>query len=166
MPDGLTHERFRRKGRIFAYPFSVIFPIIVPVHGLGMYEWETFAFGLGLWIGYDIVGRFCTPDWDIVAMTKDEGRMLNEIWIVGPVLVGVSTIYGGYFRRHHRSFITHFPFVSTSIRYLLVFWYPLLEIIRHKSVWGAYLMVGMFIGTSLSDLIHWYLDMIKYPKSE
>lgn len=131
-----------------------------------MYELETFMFGAGIVIGYDVVGRFCTPDWDQVSMTKDEGRMLNEIWIIGPILVGISTIYGGYFRRHHRSFITHFPFISTSLRYLLMFWYPILLIYEYKSFWGMYLLLGMFIGTSLSDTIHAYLDWIKYPKSE
>lgn len=166
MPNGQVHEHFRRKGRIVAYPFSIIFPLVVPVYGIGMYEMETFIFGVGIILGYDVIGKFMTCDWDIVGMTKDEGRMMNEIWFIGPILVGISTIYGGYFRRWHRSKLTHGPFISTAIRYLFVFWFPLFEMLRHDSHYWWFLFAGLYLGTCMSDIIHWYLDFIKYKGSE
>jgi hypothetical protein len=134
--------------------------MIIPMPN--MYPLESFIFGAGMFIGYDVIGKFMGPDWDIVGMTKDEGRILNEIWVIGPILVGVSTIYGGYFRRLHRSKWTHGPFLSTAIRYIFLFWFPLYEIYQNSSYYWAYLFLGLYLGTCMSDILHYILD--KYYK--
>lgn len=165
MPDGITHERFRQYGRLVVFPLSLFLPMVIPVHGMGILD--STCFGFGMLAGYEM-GRYVTPDWDLVGATSSEGWMINEIPVLGHFLFGLSSAYGSIFRRHHRSFITHFPFVSTSIRYLLIFWWIWFEM--YKSTrdlsWLVFVFIGMFLGTSMSDGLHWYLDVIKYPKSE
>ena len=119
-------------------------------------EW---CLGAGIFLGYEI-GRWATPDWDLMGTSKDEGRIVNEIPILGHFIFGISSTYGSIFRRHHRSFITHFPFVSTSIRYLFLFWWVWWQIYwsTWDLAWLVFLFVGMYIGTSLSDGIHWLAD--------
>lgn len=165
MPDGKTHEIFRIKYRIFSYFVFLVFTIfllIVPMRPGG--QW---LIGVGMFVGYEI-GRFCSPDWDCVTATADEARMINNIPIVGHFLFGISSTYGSIFRRHHRSFITHFPLISTSIRYVIIFWWLWYEIYWSTLDWAwlIFIFIGMFIGTSMSDAIHWWADMVKYPKSE
>lgn len=109
-----------------------------------------------------------TPDWDIMGTTSSEGWMVNEIPVLGHFLFGLSSTYGSWHRKHHRSIQTHFPVISTLPRYLLVFWYPWLEIYRSNLDWAwlIFIFIGMFIGTSISDGIHFVLDFISYPSSE
>lgn len=152
-------------GRWIAFPISILVPIILtplPLRSNG-----ELLIGVGMFIGYEI-GKYMTPDWDIVGMTKDEGRMMNELPIIGSLLVGISTIYGSHWKRHHRSTLTHFPFLSTGIRYLYVFWWIWFEIYRSQIDWAwlIFIFIGAVLGTSMADSIHWYLDKIKYPKSE
>lgn len=165
MPDGLTHENFRRGGRYVVIPLSFILPIIISP--IPMKSNGEILVGVGIFVGYEI-GRYMTPDWDIMGTTSSEGWIVNEIPILGHYIFGVSSMYGSVFRKYHRSFITHFPFVSTSIRYLITFYPIFIEIYRSNLDWAwlIFIFIGMFFGTSLSDAIHWFLDMIKYPKSE
>lgn len=89
--------------------------------------------------------------------------MVNELPILGHVMYGISSTYGSIFRRHHRSFITHFPFVSTLIRLIFVFIIPFvigdsyLQINFIGNGW-LWFWVGIWIGLSQADSIHWYLD--------
>lgn len=165
MPDGLTHERFRIMGRWIAFPISILVPILISPMSLRANG--EFLIGVGIFVGYEI-GKYCTPDWDIVGMTKDEGRMMNELPVIGSLLVGISTIYGSHWKSWHRSTLTHFPFLSTAIRYFYVFWWVWFEIYRSQMDWSwlIFIFIGAFLGTSMADSIHWYLDKIKYPKSE
>jgi hypothetical protein len=122
--------------------------------------------GLGIFVGYEL-GKYMNPDWDIMGTTSGEGWMVNEIPVAGHFLFGISSIYGSMFRRFHRSFITHFPGVSTFPRYLMTFWWPCLEVYRSPLDWAwlIFLFMGMFMGTAISDGVHWFLDFIKYPSS-
>jgi hypothetical protein len=133
-------------------PFTLISLPLKP--GL---EWYL---GAGIFLGYEM-GKYITCDWDIMGTSKDEGRIVNEIPILGHFIFGISSTYGSIFRRHHRSFITHFPFVSTSIRYLFLFWWVWWQIYLSTwdLAWLVFLFAGAFIGTSLSDGIHWAADM-------
>lgn len=165
MPSGIIHENLRVRGRVFIFPLA-IFVTIFGNHP-SLRPFSGVFIGTGIFLGYEW-GAFCCPDWDIVGMTRDEGRMINEIPILGHFLVGASTTYGSIFRKHHRSFITHFPFVATGIRYIYMFWWIWYQIYwsRWDLAWLVFLFVGMYIGTSLSDLVHWMADFIWYPKSE
>ena len=165
MPDGITHERFRRQGRIIVFPVSIFLPIVLSP--IPMKSYGEILVGIGIFVGYEM-GRYVTPDWDIMGTTSSEGWMVNEIPFLGHFLFGLSSAYGSIFRRHHRSTITHFPLISTSIRYVIIFWWIWLEIYRSSLDWAwlIFIFIGALIGTSISDGIHWYLDLIKYPKSE
>lgn len=135
--------------------------MLIPIDSWGLSE--SFLFGAGILFGYEM-GKYVTPDWDIMGTTADEGRMVNELPVFGYILFGVSSMYGAIFRKKHRSTITHFPFLSTSIRHLLLFWWM---------YWQAYLyglglaipfFAGVFVGNSIADGIHWVLD--KYSKEK
>lgn len=135
-------------------------PLPLRVHG-------EVLIGLGIFIGYEM-GKYMTPDWDIMGTTSSEGWMVNEIPVLGHFLFGLSSTYGSWHRKHHRSIQTHAPVISTFPRYLLVFWYPWLEIYRSNLDWAwlIFIFIGMFIGTSISDSIHAYLDFTNYGGSK
>lgn len=165
MPDGITHEKFRVYGRTFVYPASIIISLLlleVDFRACGNY-----LIAFGLLIGYEM-GRYITPDADIMGTTSSEGWMVSELPIVGHFLFGVLSTYGSIMRKRHRSFLTHFPFISTFIRYIFIFWWIWYEIYRSNLDWAwlIFIFIGAFIGNSVSDGIHWFLDTIKYPKSE
>lgn len=123
--------------------------------------------GVGIFVGYEW-GKYCTPDWDIMSATSSEGWLVNEIPILGHFLFGISSTYGSLFRRYHRKWQTHMPIISTFARYLFVFWWIWWEIYRSQLDWAwlIFLFIGAFVGTSISDGIHAFLDWVKYPKSE
>ena len=118
--------------------------------------------GLGYIIGYSL-GRYIDPDWDLIGTNMAEGRLVNEIPILGHFLYGVSSTYGSIFRKKHRSFITHYPVVSTFVRLAFVFWFP----ITLANTYGFNLMGGMWLtfwislwmGLSHADAIHYYHDL-------
>lgn len=146
MPDGLTHKRFYDLG------WAVCLPISISLFATGNY-----FFASGLLAGYGL-GRYIDPDLDQIGITSSEGRIVNELSIVGKIIVGYSTIYGAVFRRYHRSFLTHFPGISTSIRLLYFFWW-LYFVIGTLYDWQILVGVGAFFGLSFADSIHFTLDM-------
>jgi len=113
-------------------------------------------------LGYSF-HRYCDNDWDIFGSNNAEGRMVNELPIIGHFLYGVSSTYGSMFRRKHRSAITHVPFISTIIRLFFVFIIPFILL----DYWGInligegwiYFYLGFYIGLSQADGIHYYLDL-------
>lgn len=149
MPDGATHYRYYKKGYPIMLPLSIILTLI---------DWKM---GVGLVVGYSI-HRYCDNDWDIMGTNNAEGRAVNELPILGHFIYGISSTYGSIFRRHHRSFITHFPFVSTVIRLIFVL-SPIFIIGDYSGVnfigdgWYKF-WVCLWVGLSIADTIHWYLD--------
>jgi hypothetical protein len=140
------------------YPLALITPILL--YPVPFIDYGNVLIGLGIFVGYEF-GRYCTPDWDIMGTTSSEGWMVNELPVIGHFLFGLSSAYGSAFRRWHRSFITHFPFVSTGLRHLLLFWWIWFEIYRSTGHWEwlIFIFIGAYVGNSISDAIHWYLDM-------
>jgi hypothetical protein len=165
MPSGIIHESLRQKGRIIFYPLSIIIPLAVSY--LPIRDYGELIIGIGMVFGYEM-GRYITPDADIMGTTSSEGFMVNEIPILGHFIFGVLSSYGSIFRKYHRSFWTHFPFVSTAIRYLFLFWWIFYQIYQSKMdlYWAIFLFMGMFVGTSLSDAIHWGADISGFWKGE
>jgi hypothetical protein len=121
-------------------------------------EWRL---GLGYLVGYSL-GRWCDPDWDLMGTNNAEGRMVNEIPLLGHILYGVSSSYGSIFRRYHRSWITHFPVLSTIVRlvFLLAVPFGYLDAYGINFIGGGWvwLWVGLLAGLSHADGIHWWLD--------
>lgn len=149
MPDGVTHFTYFKKGYKYSIPISLVTGYL-----------DT-RFGVGYLVGYSL-GRWCDPDWDIMGSNAAEGRMVNEIPILGHLMYGVSSTYGSVFRKRHRSFITHFPYISTLIRLIFLFIIPF-TILDGYGVnligngWHT-LWIGLWAGLAHADGLHWYLD--------
>jgi len=149
LPSGEIHYKFFKRGYLVEIPLSLL---LIPIN------WK---FALGNIVGYSF-HRFCDNDMDIQGVSACEGRAVNEIPILGHFMFGVSSAYGSIFRRHHRSFITHFPYVSTLIRLVFFFTFPLLlfdnmGINLIGNGWHMF-WLGFYNGLSCADGIHWWLD--------
>jgi hypothetical protein len=158
MPNGVTHEQTRKQLRlVITMPVSIISALVVQAFPLRT-ELSLFI-GIGIPLGYEL-GSFCTPDWDCTTATNDESRLM-DIPVIGGILFGLSSMYGAYFRRHHRSWMTHFPFISTTLRYILLFWWAWWGIYwsTWDLAWLVFVFIGGFIGLSCSDAVHWFLDL-------
>ncbi len=119
-------------------------------------------FSLSILFGYFILGRYISPDWDCITINSDEGRILREIPLLGILIVSYSTLYGSIFRRMHRSLWTHFPIVSTFIRWVFCFWW-LYALLWRFHVPAEHVLIpstGAFIGLSLADILHYLADKI------
>ena len=113
MPDGVTHYKHFKKGYIFQIPFSIMISFL---------DWKL---GLGNIVGYSF-HRYCDNDLDLMGVNAAEGRQVNEIPILGNFMFGMSSIYGSFFRKYHRSIWTHLPYLSTIIRLFFFFIFPFL----------------------------------------
>lgn len=150
MPDGGTHHHYFKKGYHYSIPVSVVVSFL------------DLRIGIGYIAGYSF-HRWCDNDWDIFGSNNAEGRLVNEIPVLGHFLYGVSSTYGSIFRRKHRSIITHFPYLSTIIRLLFVFLLPFVLL----DYWGINILyyrvdlffLGFWLGLSHADGIHYYLDL-------
>lgn len=145
MSSGEVHNRWHKIGLVVVLPASIFV-------GLFGFPLAAIAFTGGY-----VLGRWISPDWDSVAITKDESNMVHDFKFLGYLFVGYTTIYGFVFRKMHRSFFTHFPGVSTAIRLLFVFWwvYFAIDILYD---WQVAAMISVWVGLSLSDLVHYVLD--------
>ncbi len=155
MPPGFFHQNIQNACYIIAVPTSIYLTIQNPI------------FGIGTILGYGF-GRYCGPDWDCGAiMNKNESNMIHELKPIGYLLYGISSIYGAIFIKFHRSAITHFPVLSTFIRYLFVFWW--IGLLYYFNIiqfdwWQIWFGLGFLFGGSESDLNHWLCDKI-WPES-
>lgn len=149
MPNGLTHQNLWKAGWIVSTPASLYLMTKNPV------------FGVGSLIGYS-AGKYITPDWDIAGLTHDEGMIINDFKVLGYLIVGYTTVYGITFRRHHRSFWTHFPWVSTLGRMIFLFWWVPIAFSHYGIIfewWQFDLALGFWFGLGMSDLVHYTADM-------
>lgn len=155
MSSGVVHFRYYKRGYIVAVPISAIAVFA---------DWRA---GLGYLTGYTL-GRWVDPDWDLMGTNNAEGRLVNEIPVLGHLLYGFSSSYGSIFRKHHRSWMTHWPVVSTLGRLIFIFFIPFvigdgygINFIGAGWIW---LWVGVWMGLSQADAIHLYKDI--YPSAE
>lgn len=127
---------------------------------LFIYEWKA---GIGYFVGYSF-HRWCDNDLDLMGVSGAEGRMVNELPLIGHLMFGASSAYGSLFRKKHRSFWTHFPVVSTLIRLVFFFTVPFIFL----DSWGINLIgggwvwfwLGFFAGLSHADGVHYTLDLL------
>jgi hypothetical protein len=155
MSTGVVHYKYYMGGYKFAVPISALSVLL---------DWRA---GLGYIMGYSM-HRWCDPDWDLMGTNGAEGRLVNEIPLLGHILYGVSSSYGSIFRKHHRSWMTHWPVISTLIRLIFVLWLPLVvgdsygvNFIGDGWLW---FWAGLWAGLSHADSIHFYLDL--FPQKE
>ena len=149
MPDGEFHHNVWKAGAVVAVPASIATVLLI--------DWRM---GLGMLGGYAL-GRWIDPDLDQVSISSSEGRMMNDFKILGYLLVSYWTFYGAMFRCNHRSYITHFPFLSTAIRMAFAFWWVVfLYRWIGLSFNAGHLLgwFGVFFGLSIADTIHYIAD--------
>jgi len=165
MSNGIRHHELWRQGWITALPLSLAVYGAVDLSRpawacskMGCFSGNDF-YTIGTILSYGF-GMFVNPDADQVGITHAEGLMINKIPILGHFLYGYWQIYGSIFRRHHRSFWTHFPIISTSIRFLWQFWaiYAILILKDFHAPWIYQTLTGVFIGMVYSDYLHWLED--------
>jgi hypothetical protein len=150
LPDGLTHYKYFKLGYWVEIPLSLI---------LVSLDWRL---AVGNIAGYSF-HRWCDNDLDLMGTSACEGRMVNELPLLGHLMFGVSSAYGSIFRKTHRKPISHAPFLSTAIRLLFMFFVPFVV----GDSWGINFIVdgwwklwfGFYIGLSQADSIHYYLDL-------
>lgn len=164
MSDGKRHHEVWRQNRIWVLPLSFISYLLLDPLGSYCFPWfcvanKVFA-AVGVILGY-FMGRYIDPDLDQMGATSADGRLVNEIPIIGVFLYGHWSTYGAFFRKHHRSIWTHFPVLSTSIRIIYQF-YGLFIILFLKHWWNLPIIsvfLGMLIGLSFADLLHYMEDL-------
>lgn len=167
MSDGKTHHKQWRKGWLVALPLSCLMygavdplPLSWSCSVIGCFSGNLMC-SVGVLLGYEM-GRYISPDADQIGATHGEGLMVNEIPILGVFLYGHWATYGAIFRKHHRSFWTHYPGASTLIR---LFWqfYPLFILMWLKDWNYAFIFQifwGMLIGLSWADFLHFHEDKL------
>ncbi len=160
MSSGEIHlKNWKIAGMIFI-PISIFCGIFAEMNfqGIGINIF------LGLILGFAL-GRYIDPDADQIVITGAESRMIKELWFIGgPILFILSQFYGIAFRKCHRSFITHFPGVSTFIR-MIFFFFWWLTILYWRGIivyegWQGITMFGIWVGLSFADFIHWAADIL------
>lgn len=115
-----------------------------------------------------LFGLFMEPDLDVDILTMSERRLL-KVTPIGILWVLIWTPYARLIP--HRHPISHFPIISTIIRYFYLFlfifiptigigfffgqpfWF--LDLIRMNQVY----IFWFFVGTTLSDIGHWIFDL-------
>jgi uncharacterized metal-binding protein len=151
MSDGKSHLKNWWIGWIAEIPASVFMGIQVNPY-----------IGIGSNVGY-LLGRWVDCDMDSFGTTGAESRMVKELPIIGYVWFAQSSVYGAIFRSMHRSFITHFPGISTIIRLIFMFFWIGILYYFHWIVyaeWQGYLFLGVFIGLSYADTLHYLADIL------
>jgi len=152
---GPVHFKYYLKGYKYAIVVSALSALA---------NWK---FGIGYITGYTL-GRWIDPDWDLMGTNNAEGRLVNELPLLGHLLYGLSSAYGSIFRKHHRSWMTHWPVISTLGRLIFIFFIPFvvgdgygINFIGFGLVW---FWLGLWMGLSQADAIHLYKDI--FPSEE
>ena len=150
MPDGKFHfseyKKFAWLTILLSLPLLLVEPLV----------------GVGCVFGYFILGRYITPDLDHRNFTSDEYRMMRELKFFGSLLAGLFQPYGYLFK--HRSFLSHFPFISTLIRLIWLLGVPvgiLWVYVDNGARFNIMLFgLGVWVGLGIADLIHWFFDFV------
>lgn len=145
MPEGIHHDRVHLAGWVVILPSALYATTI---------HFEVTAV---LILSY-AMGRYLNPDADIVGMTYADGLAMRHFKIFGNAWVAYWTFYGAVFKNRHRSLWTHFPFISTAIRMVYLFWWLyFIPIVWYD--WQLVLIAVWWFGLSLSDIGHYVSDM-------
>jgi hypothetical protein len=165
MSKGIVHHEYYKK----SWPFVPF--IAVGASGLSYYFMKNPLFSLLLLcsipLGYWI-GNYIDPDFDLISITYGEGRMMRQLGILGKILfvfwmpyAFICQIFG------HRSVFSHWPVISTFFRLLyffIPFWIALFYWKWDIWDWEIVIFIGLLIGLSIADSVHWFLDI--FPKEE
>lgn len=151
MPKGVVHNNYWKQFLIIAILISIIVCLVDIISGISFL------------IGY-LLGRFITPDLDLANVTEPEWKLMQTFGCFGAAIVGYWLPYGHLLK--HRSFLSHFPMVSTAIRIVYGFWWVVIMLdyvglLRNNLLLISQIALGIWAGLSVADTIHWTLDNIR-----
>jgi len=120
--------------------------VIIGVSLLVKNPWYGIVAGAGC-----LSGMVLTPDLDQEGINKIE-------WIIIKKSLGLGFLWLMYWYPYalimkHRSFASHFPIVSTAIRFIYQFW----ALFIFSDIDIVYYAL-FFVGLCFSDIVHYYLD--------
>lgn len=153
MPSGKVHYSYWKE----AIPVIGIISVVSAVTS------KDLLLGSSVMLGY-LFGRYIDPDLDQIGITEAEGRLIKDLKLFGVFIVAYWLPYGYIMK--HRSFLSHFPVVSTFIRIIYMF-LPVIVLLALRPDLLSYspilfpFLSGIFGGLAISDLIHYMLDTIK-----
>jgi uncharacterized metal-binding protein len=109
-------------------------------------------------------GNFMDPDLDLPMNTVAKKRWKNIVlwpmFLWWSVYSKLAKLLGG-----HRSFLTHAPVISTWIRFVWLLIPVMLIFVLIDIPWLHYEVLqyglwGLFIGVSISDIVHIFFDLV------
>jgi uncharacterized metal-binding protein len=156
MPSGKVHNQIWKKNYWIAVLFSALCLVVLNDAVLPVF----------VLVGY-FLGRYLSPDLDLIGINSDEGRMMRELKIIGVFLVMYFFLYAylmrfvGIGRKGHRNFFSHFPGISTAIRLGWVV-IPVAILLTHFGVHiptiSYTIVLGIFAGLTIADGLHYLAD--------
>lgn len=160
MPSGKIHTKIWHKLR-----FSSL------VLGIGtLIAWKDPALSIAILPGYWF-GLLVDPDWDMPAKITEAKKRWLKFPLIGAMVVVWIDMYGHFsqlFLGGHRSTLTHMPGLSTAIRLIWLLAPALLMLFAVSPELTANLlqrhlttsiMLGIFLGLTLSDTVHTTADI-------
>lgn len=113
------------------------------------------------------MGAIMDGDLDQIGLSSAEGRAMRAAGCIGVLWVMYWMPYA--YIMPHRSFLSHFPYVSTAIRlaYLfapilaLAYYFGVLGYLDHPIVFAG--LFGLWSGLGQADMIHYTLDILHKP---
>ncbi len=148
MPMGVTHRQINT---------AMSIPLAVGTYAIG---WPP-TYIVSMLVGYSFATYFMNPDLDLNSIGYQSWGWLRLIWWPYQKILG------------HRSWISHFPVISTLLRIVYLLWFPVVLIwllgssvqaaVRDQffdwgPTFGPYLLTFV-IGMILSDALHAILDV-------
>lgn len=159
MPSGRVHHRAWRR-------FRWLVPLFVLAFGFYTGEWLT---AVAILPGY-LLGSMVDPDMDMPRKLTRAKQSWRKIWILSWMVIWWN-LYGHIakvFLGGHRGCMTHLPFLGTILRLAWLLMPPILigamvmpsttkALFTHIYTWNV--LKGIFVGLSVSDLVHVTLDL-------
>lgn len=161
MPQGKEHLTLWRRYK----PLAIISGIFISILGISLYAasgiFWFILLGVFFIMGYSL-GYYLDPDFDQEMTTSGKWRMMRTFKILGAFISGWFIPYGYLFK--HRSFLSHFPGISTGIRLMWLAVFPLFIFLAYTLIQLGLGMIlfplsfGIWLGLSLADTIHALAD--------
>lgn len=150
MPSGKIH----RKWHLIGYA-----PVVCAGVYLAVTNPESSGYVAAGLVGY-ILGDIIEPDLDQIGITASEGRVIRILGLPGVFWAAYWLPYAWIMP--HRSFFSHFPGISTITRMIYIFTIPLLALWYYNLLqpWMVGVLFWLWVGLTLSDIIHWCLDTL------
>ena len=150
MPGNKVHINWYKR----FIPVTLLFTVTIAIF-IGVIPSVTFLAGY-------LLGAICDPDLDQIGLSGAEGRAMRKFGILGVMWVMYWFPYG--YVMPHRSFISHFPFVSTLLRLGYLFFIPAILALYFQWTVDWKLMGELFMwllcGLGIADTLHYLLDWI------